>query len=815
MAPDDLVTLLDNFASTFDKFGQPKLTPYVHNQRKAGDPVSGAGRAGPTVQQTPGKGSSSTVAGAYHNPGDKACYRCGSQSHLANKCSLPKEPHTNGKQWVRSGAQPQRQSAHAQSAVQAKAYRCVVNETDASRPVLVVNEGTRSETVADSRDARSTELTQPITIVCENNSGPSVNVCLQAKRQLVHDVDVGNNVVSCEQHPQESYNDGSVNDNRLQLAQLNYVEIKLPLGTVSGIIDSGSELNVIRQDIIHGLDFDPIGEVEFRGIIGEPVRAPIIRIPVRLNDEVLDENDNVSVMFAVCANLNESCILSIPTLCSLTDILNSKSCVDSYNICDNIASDNSVSAVLTRSQAREQESLANTVAASSGDLDIDTSDVTFLDIDEPAINVRSDIGVSNATEFSKEQLADVTLAQAWQLARLNKSHYFVRDNLLFRTLKRCEQELELLVVPTVRRDAIVRMAHADSHFSPRRTKERILTSRLFWEGMLKDCNNYCSHCEVCQLRSRKTVFDRVPIKACVPEEEPFRTMMMDCFGPIKPSVNLKYNYALIIVDVATRYPFCYPLRSLSAKNVCDALVKMFEFTSLPVVVGSDNGSNFRSSLTREMLNRFGVSSRFATAYHPVSIVERHIGTLKAIIGKLVLEHDQNWTTYLGPALFAMRTTINENLGCSPHLLLFGHWPRGPLKYISDTWSGKNSLPTNLSRSAVEYLEDLQSKLKTTQHYAANHLKQEQNRHIQHYNLRARHKSFEPGDRCLILQPASTSSHALRRWKGPATVIEKLSDYSYVVEYNDARYRLHANLLRKFHTSCHRLLLTTILLCTTK
>jgi len=178
-----------------------------------------------------------------------------------------------------------------------------------------------------------------------------------------------------------------------------------------------------------------------------------------------------------------------------------------------------------------------------------------LDIDEPVINVRSDIGVSNATEFSKEQLADVTLAQAWQLARLNKSHFFVRDNLLYHTLKRCEQELELLVVPTARRDAIVRMTHANSHFSPRRTKERILTSRLFWEGMLKDCNNYCSHCEVCQLRSRKTVFDRVPIKACVPEDEPFRTMMMDCFGPIKPNVNLKYNYVLIIVDVATRYPF--------------------------------------------------------------------------------------------------------------------------------------------------------------------------------------------------------------------------------------------------------------------
>jgi len=62
---------------------------------------------------------------------------------------------------------------------------------------------------------------------------------------------------------------------------------------------------------------------------------------------------------------------------------------------------------------------------SSGEIDIDNSDVTFLDIDEPVMNVHSDIGVSNAIEFSKEQLADVTLAEAWQLARLNKSYYFI------------------------------------------------------------------------------------------------------------------------------------------------------------------------------------------------------------------------------------------------------------------------------------------------------------------------------------------------------------------------------------------------------
>jgi len=68
----------------------------------------------------------------------------------------------------------------------------------------------------------------------------------------------------------------------------------------------------------------------FRGIIGEGMRAPLVRMPVRLNDEVLSDDDNMSVMFAVCDELNESCILSIPTVNMLNDVLNKK-LLSTYN----------------------------------------------------------------------------------------------------------------------------------------------------------------------------------------------------------------------------------------------------------------------------------------------------------------------------------------------------------------------------------------------------------------------------------------------------------------------------------------------------
>jgi len=51
---------------------------------------------------------------------------------------------------------------------------------------------------------------------------------------------------------------------------------------------------------------------------------------------------------------------------------------------------------------------------------------------------------------------------------------------------------------------------------------------------------------------------------------------------------------------------------------------------------------------------------------------------------------------------------------------------------------------------------------------------------------------------LILNPDSTASKVLSRWKGPATAVEVKSPYSYIVEYNGGRQHVHANKLRKYN-----------------
>ena len=72
--------------------------------------------------------------------------------------------------------------------------------------------------------------------------------------------------------------------------------------------------------------------------------------------------------------------------------------------------------------------------------------------------------------------------------------------------------------------------------------------------------------------------DRVPITP-IPrgDELPFNHLVMDCIGLIIPTgdsvaVRPKYNYALVVVDLFSRWPMAYPLRTLNAKSVCDILV---------------------------------------------------------------------------------------------------------------------------------------------------------------------------------------------------------------------------------------------------
>ena len=83
---------------------------------------------------------------------------------------------------------------------------------------------------------------------------------------------------------------------------------------------------------------------------------------------------------------------------------------------------------------------------------------------------------------------------------------------------------------------------------------------------------------------------------------------------------------------------------------------------------------------------------------------------------------------------------------APALFAWGCVPRGPLAILKDTMTGKVELPLNLRKN-----------LDLARYYAMSHTDKAHQRYISRYNLRAKEKSFEVGQKVLVLTPDSTSS----------------------------------------------------------
>jgi len=111
---------------------------------------------------------------------------------------------------------------------------------------------------------------------------------------------------------------------------------------------------------------------------------------------------------------------------------------------------------------------------------------------------------------------------------------------------------------------------------------------------------------------------------------------MDCLGPLFSNQKVEYNYALILCDSNTRYPFAVPLRTLTAKSVCNALLQIFQLVGIPSTIRSDSASNFTSSLTTTFLKILGCTPNFNVPARPqqTGLCEKLIGTLKNLINKV-------------------------------------------------------------------------------------------------------------------------------------------------------------------------------------
>jgi len=583
-------------------------------------------------------------------------------------------------------------------------------------------------------------------------------------------------------------------ESALHYVNIHVSDVNNNVASINALFDSGAENSIIKLDAIKHLQYQSLGDVILKGFDGHRSHGELISLNVKLSTA----NDSIPVRFVACEQVSHACLLSLHDYRRLLsqgaedDVKEDDSCVYDGQ-CDDDALVNDANNVTSESTV--DDAVTDGVSDESVMKMDDVSDVL------PLPQNMIDSILSGRDKLVQDQLGDESLRGAFKLARENKGGYFLQDNLLFHQTKLLGQTVDRLVVPCDRRKGILDLAHnlVGGHMGIRRTKDRIALS-FMWPNLINDVIDYCRSCEICQRRAKVTCYDRVPIQGGVVSTEPvFSHFYVDCLGPLC-SYSIQYNYAIVFLDQVSRYPHCIPLRSITAKSCCEAMLAFWQHTGFPTKVTMDRATNFFGELTRHFLQRVGCSPIFCTPRHPeANSVERTVGTIKSMIAKVAQEHPRSWHRYLDLILWGMRESVNETTGVSPYTMVYGHLPHGPLAVLRDIWTGEDKFPVPKNKSTIDFLRDLRDRLATARTYAEVHAEKEERRYVDRYNRRAREKSFTVGESVLVLQKDSTSSKVFSKWIGPAIVTEVQSPHSYVVEFDDGSRRIiHANHLRKFN-----------------
>nr|GEZ41439.1 reverse transcriptase domain-containing protein [Tanacetum cinerariifolium] len=208
------------------------------------------------------------------------------------------------------------------------------------------------------------------------------------------------------------------------------------------------------------------------------------------------------------------------------------------------------------------------------------------------------------------------------------------------------------------------------HYGANYTAKKVFDLGFYWPLIYKDAFELVKRCDSCQRQGKVSQKDEMPqnfIQIC----EIFDVWGIDFMGMFPSSKGNKY--ILIAVDYLSKWVEAKALPTNDVRVVVKILKSLFSRFGTPKAIISDRGTHFCNDQFSRVMEKYGVTHRLSTAYHPQTSGQVEVTNrgLKRIIERTVGENRASWGDKLEDALWAFRTAFKTSIGCTPYRLVYG------------------------------------------------------------------------------------------------------------------------------------------------
>ena len=237
--------------------------------------------------------------------------------------------------------------------------------------------------------------------------------------------------------------------------------------------------------------------------------------------------------------------------------------------------------------------------------------------------------------------------------------------------------------------------------------------------------------------------------------------------------------------MCTKWTEAFAIPNIEAKTVAEIFVnEIVSRHGAPRVLLSDRGSNFLSSLFREVCFLMNTDKIFTSGYRPQTngLVERFNGTLAQSLSMYVSSHQRDWDEHLSSVLFAYRVSPSEVTGESPFYMLHGREPLLPM----DT---ALLPPREMSPLVAEHRARVVEHVERVRRIAAENTQRAQQKMKELHGLQAVPPPFSLGDKVWVYTPKNRkglSKKLAHNYHGPYRIVEFLSPVHCVLRAMDNR-----------------------------